>query len=139
MRLMTIQKAYRMTHCRKEKLLFQDIGGRQLDGRFDGGKLSTEPGERDKKIALSDEKLQDFFVDEFVRYAKLDTPRVFRSNTRKVLANQCVSTDSEGWSGSTHCRGESDRPDLKNGHGWPFFKGFPMSRPQRPRSVGNPG
>ena len=155
-----------MTHCRQEKLLFQDMGGRQVEGRFDGGKLSTDgglvlvrevaegcrffqrlakcfidkrnqdavkhslvslieqrvygllggyedlsdhdsfrhdpvaqlvagqvagekalaghstlgrlelagreiaPGERDKKIAVSDEDLQDFFVDEFVRYAK---------------------------------------------------------------------
>jgi len=33
-----------MTPCRQEKLSFQGIEGKRVEGRFDGGKLSTEGG-----------------------------------------------------------------------------------------------
>ena len=33
-----------MTECRQEKFSFQGINGKRVEGRFDGGKLSTEGG-----------------------------------------------------------------------------------------------
>ena len=52
------------------------LAGRNTLNRLELSGQDIEEGERYKKISCNDEKVQEFFVEEFIRYAKREKCRL---------------------------------------------------------------
>lgn len=61
------------------------LAGRNTLNRLELSRSKIEDGERYKKIACDDQKVQAFFIEEFVRYAK-------RRKLKKLPRNDAPST-----------------------------------------------